>query len=161
MTIHSTAGAKVYIANAASATIALLTEYEAITTADDWIQIGEIEDLGEWGPEAAELTFTSVADRYVRRRKGGIDSGQFTLICARDATDAGQIAMRAAVEEELPFPFRVTLDDKPTPTGDPTEFYFRGVVLSARNTFGEADNITRTNFVVGIDERVIEVPASA
>lgn len=158
MTINATAGAKVYI-GPASATIASLPEFEAITDADEWVQIGEVEDLGEWGPEGTEITFKSLEDSHVRRRKGTIDSGQVALICARDPLDAGQIAARAAVNDHLPRAFRVQLDDAPTPTGTPSEFYFRAIVLSARNNYSTADEITRTTFNLGIDGAVIEVEA--
>lgn len=159
MSINSTSGAKVYI-GPPSATISTLVEYNAITTALGWIEIGECEDLGEWGPEATELPFKNVGDKHVRRVKGSIDSGMVELICARDPLDLGQIAARASVEDNLPCPIRVLLNDKPTPSGDPTEFFFRAVVLSAKNKLGEGDNITRTTFRLGIDGKVIEVPAS-
>lgn len=159
MSINSTSGAKVYI-GPPSATIELLADYQAITTANTWVEIGECEDLGEWGPEATELPFKNVGDKYTRRVKGSIDSGTVELICARDPLDLGQIATRASVEDNLPCPFMVVLNDKPTPSGEPTEFYFRAIVLSARNKLGEGDNITRTTFRLGIDGKVIEVPAS-
>lgn len=159
MTIAATAGAKVYI-GPANAQIATLSEFEDITDAEAWVQIGEVEDLGEWGPEGTEITFKSLADSHVRRRKGTIDSGQVALICARDPMDAGQIAARAAVNNHLPFTFRVQLDDAPTPTGTPSEFFFRAVVLSARNNYSTADEITRTTFNLGIDGAVIEVEAA-
>lgn len=159
MTINSTAGAKVYIGPASEAK--LLTEFTAITTAGDWVEIGEVEDLGEWGAEGTEITFKNLGDKYTRRRKGTIDSGSVALICARDPLDVGQIAARAAAEEQYSYAFRVVLEDQPSDAGTPTSFYFVAVVLSAKNSFGTADDLTKTTFTLGIDGAVIEVPAAA
>lgn len=155
MSIHATAKAKVFIGNP-SATISLLAEFEAET----WTEIGEVEDLGEWGAEGTEITFNSLADSHTRRRKGTIDSGTVALVVARDPSDPGQNKARAAVEDLLPYSFKVELADKPTPTGTPTTFYFRAPVMSARNQFGTANDLTKTTFNLGIDGAILEVPAS-
>lgn len=98
MTIHATAKAKIYIGSP-DATISELVDFEA----DTYTQIKEVEDFGEWGPEAKELTFTSVEDTYRRRRKGSIDNGVVNIVTARDPNDPGQIKARAGVEESLPY----------------------------------------------------------
>lgn len=156
MTIAATAKSRIYIGTA-SATIATLAEFEA----DTFTEIGEVEDLGEWGAEGTEITFKSLADGHVRRRKGTIDSGKVSLVCARDPLDAGQVLARAAVEETLPYAFKVELSDKPSTTGTPTVFYFRAVVMSAKNAFKGADDLMKTTFELGIDGAILEVVATA
>jgi len=156
MTIQTTAKAKVYIGAEPDAEISTLEQFEAVT----WTEIREIEDLGEWGAEGTEVTFISLADTHTRRRKGSIDSGTVELICGRDPTDPGQNKARAAVEEWLPYPFKVVLNDKPTPSGTPTTFYFRAPVMSARNQFGTADDLTKTTFSLGIDGAILEDAAN-
>ncbi|SEB43485.1 Phage tail tube protein, TTP [Nitratireductor aquibiodomus] len=155
MTINATAKAKVFIGSA-SATISELTDFEA----DTWTEIKEVEDLGEWGAEGTEITFISLADSHTRRRKGTIDSGTVALVCARDPSDPGQEKARAAVEDHLPYAFKVELADKPTPTGTNSIFYFRAPVMSARNQFGTANDLTKTAFNLGIDGAILEVPAA-
>jgi len=156
MTIQTTAKAKVYIGATPDAEIATLDQFEAVV----WTEIREIEDLGEWGAEGTEVTFISLADTHTRRRKGSIDSGTVELICGRDPMDEGQNKARAAVEEWLPYPFKVVLNDAPTATGTPTIFYFRAPVMSARNQFGTADDLTKTTFSLGIDGAILEDPAN-
>lgn len=155
MTINATAKSRVYIGNP-NATIALLADFEAET----WTEINEVEDLGEWGAEGTEITFKSLADSHVRRRKGTIDSGTIALVCGRDPSDPGQNKARAAVENHLPYSFKVELADKPTPTGENTVFYFRAPVMSARNNFGTSDDLTKTTFNLGIDGAILEVSAA-
>lgn len=155
MSIHATAKSKVYIGTNDRASD--LTEYAA----DNWTEIKETEDLGEWGAQAEELAFSNVGDSHVRRLKGVIDSGTMELICARDPMDPGQNKARAAVSDELPYNFKVVLADKPTANGTPTTFYFSAIVLSARNNLGQGNNIVRTTFTVGIDGQIFEIPAAA
>jgi hypothetical protein len=129
-------------------------------TADTYTQINEVEDLGTWGGSAKEITFSNLSDQYMRRRAGTIDSGKIALAVGRDPLDAGQTTLRANVGNHLPFNFKVSLNDAPNAAGLPTEFYFRGVVLGAANKFGKADEITMTDFEIGIDGAILEVPAA-
>ncbi|MFE3837549.1 hypothetical protein [Pseudogemmobacter sonorensis] len=156
MAINATAGAKVFI-GPATTTADTLAEFQAITTG--WAEITPVEDLGEWGAEATELTFKALGDRHTRRMKGSFDAGTIELIVGRDPLDAGQIAAKAAFEDHLPYAFRVVLEDAPA-GGTGTTFYFRAVVLSVRNNFGTEDNVTRTTLRLGIDGAVFEVPAA-
>jgi hypothetical protein len=154
MGIHSTAKTKIYIGTTT------LKADAAAYAADAWTEIKEIEDIGEFGPEASEITFSSVGDGYVRRRKGVIDNGSLQLVCGRDPLDPGQQMARLAVEDELPYNFRVTLADKPTAAGKPTTYYFRAVVLTAKNTYGTGNDLTKVTFGIGVDGQILEVEAA-
>ena len=91
MTINTTAKSKVYV-GPANATISELAEFEAVT----WTEIKEVEDLGEFGVEGNIQEFLSLADGYVRKLKGSLNSGDIELVTARDPSDAGQNLLRAA-----------------------------------------------------------------
>ena len=155
MTIGTTAKARVYIGSA-NATISELADFEA----DTYLEINDVIDLGEWGPEAKVLEYTRLSDAHVRRLKGSIDSGSIKLIVARNTTDAGQNKARAAVEDYLPYAIKIELNDKPTPDGENTVFYMRAVVGGAQNEFKEADNIVKTTINLGIDGAILEIPAA-
>ena len=155
MSISATAKSKFYVGPSSNADL-ILAGFEALT----FVEVGEVEDLGEWGAEGKEVTFVGLADGYTRRLKGSVDSGSVELICARDALDAGQSAMRAAAESWDAFTFKVVLNDAPTDEGTPTTFFFRGPVLSAKNSFGTADDVTKTTFTIGITGQILEVPAA-
>lgn len=154
MGISTTAGAKVYIGTTAAATNA--TQFAA----DTYVEIGSVEDIGEFGDESSEVTFSEVGSGRVRKRKGQRDAGTLTLICGRDAADAGQDALLAAEKTEGVYNIKVVADDAPTP-GTPSTFYFKAIVLSARLNFGSADNITRVNFVLSIDSAILEIQAAS
>lgn len=156
MTIHTNAKSKIYIG--AATTASTLTDFEAITA---WTEIKEVEDIGEFGVEGSEQTFLSLADGYVRKLKGSLNSGALDVIAARDPSDPGQNAARAAAGDWFKYPFKVELNDKPTPAGTNTVYYFKAPVMSAKSNYGNADNIVKTTFKLSIDGQIFEIPAAA
>lgn len=157
MTINTNAKTRAWVGSAPNNTISQLSEFEAV----DWIEINEIEDIGEFGVEGSEQTFLSLKDGYVRKLKGSLNSGTLEMIVARDPSDAGQNKARAAAGEWDKYPFKIELNDKPTPTGENTVYYFRAPVMSAKSNYGNADNIVRTTFNLSIDGAILELPAEA
>lgn len=155
MTINTNAKTRAWIGSEPNNAIALLDDFEAVT----WIEINEIEDIGEFGVEGSEQTFLSLKDGYVRKLKGSLNSGTLEMICARDPSDAGQNKAREAAGEWDKYPFKIELNDKPTPTGENTVYYFRAPVMSAKSNYGNADNIVRTTFNLSIDGQILELPA--
>jgi hypothetical protein len=157
MTINTNAKTKVWIGSEPNNAIALLDDFEAV----DWLPIKEIEDIGEFGVEGSEQTFLSLEDGYVRKLKGSLNSGTIEMVTARDPSDPGQNKARAAAGEWDKYPFKIELNDKPTPTGENTIYYFRAPVMSAKSNYGNADNIVRTTFNLSIDGQILELPAEA
>ena len=95
------------------------------------------------------INFSNIGDGYVRKLKGTIDSGKVELVTARDKSDAGQTALRAAAATWNNYNFKVELNDAPvgsSGTGTPTTFYFSGPVLSAKLTLGTADDVVKQTF---------------
>jgi hypothetical protein len=155
VTINTNAKSRLFI-GAANNTISTLAEFEAET----WTEIKEVEDLGEFGVEGSEQKFLSLADGYVRKLKGSLDAGTLDVIVGRDPADPGQNQARAAAESWFKFPFKVILNDRPTPTGEDTVYYFRAVVTSAKSKYGTADDIVRTTIKLSIDGHILEIPAA-
>lgn len=156
MTINTTAKSRVFV-GPANATISTIDEFEAVTP---WTEIKEIENLGEFGTEGNIVEFLSLADGRVRKLKGSLNSGDIELVVARDPSDPGQNILRAAADDWNKYPIKVELNDKPTPTGENTVYYFRVIVGSARSNYGGADDITKTTFNLAIDGAILEIPAA-
>ena len=162
-TIATASGAKLFIAeNAAqdgpeSGTPANLAEFQAITR---WREIGVIEDLGEVGDQANEVTFTSLSDGRVRRLKGTRDAGVQSLIVGTDDGDVGQDYMLAAQETTFNYPFYIEGNDARTQGGANSRRYYYGLVMSEREGFGTADNVVRTTFQIGINSAIFKVKSS-
>lgn len=153
MSFASASGSKFYIGSQTTDATDEQAEYEA----DSYLQIGEVETIGAFGDEAALVTFTSLADGRVRKRKGSKNAGSIQLSCAHDADDAGQNSMVLAEGSQLPYNFKVELNDADAGETSPSTFYFRGLVMSKNLDGVTNDSIVMRNFTVEIDSAVIEV----
>lgn len=154
MTINTAGGSRFFIGTTADAED--LAEFEA----DSYVEVGEVEDLGEIGDEAEEITFTALKDGRVRKLKGPRNAGTQAIVCGADDSDEGQAAMIAAEASPLDFNMMVILNDQLTISGSPTVLFYRGKVMSKRRNIGNVSNVVRYNFNVGVNTAIIEVPAT-
>jgi hypothetical protein len=139
---------------------ATMTEYAA----DTYVEVGEIEDLGEFGDTFSSVNFTSLKDGRVRKYKGTADAGDMTLTVGLDNGDAGQKAVKTAHKDRTKgnYNIKVTLNDgDPTaqPAVLPTTFYFSGKVMNNTVAPGAADNVVRRNITIGINSDILEIDA--
>jgi hypothetical protein len=131
-------------------------EYAALT----WVEIGEVEDMGEFGDESSDVTFASVGDGRTRHLKGVRDAGTLALVCGRDPADAGQIALKAAEKTKFSYPIKVQAADAISEDYTDSVYFFNAKIMSARDSYGSVDNVVKTNFSLGIDSAIIEVPSA-
>lgn len=154
MTINTASGAKLYIGTTTDAQN--LSQF----LTDTYVEVGEVEDLGEFGDQSEEVTFASLSDGRLRKLKGIRDAGTIAVVCGADASDVGQDAMVSAEASSLDYNFKVVLNDQVTIGGTGSEHYFRAKVMSKRLGVGTANNVVRRTFNVGINSEIIEVPAT-
>lgn len=150
MTVNTASGSKLFIGGTGPATT--LVAFAALT----WVEVGEIEDLGEFGDEAEQVKFISLSDGRVRKLKGPKDAGAMTVVCGDDPLNVGQIAMVAAEASPLAYNWKVVLNDAVTIGGVGSNNYFRGKVFSKKRGVGSASNITKRTFIVGVDTVILE-----
>jgi hypothetical protein len=146
MAISATSKTKFYIGTSA-----------ANAETDTYSEVKRIEDLGEFGDNAEVITFLSIEDGRVHKLKGAKDAGDMEITCGFDAADAGQNAMRAALDVDTPYNFKVVLNDDPV---NPTEHYFKGLVTAASNTLGGANDVAKCKFTVAITSELTTVLAA-
>jgi hypothetical protein len=94
MSIQSAAGAVISIGT--TAVHASQANYEA----DTFTPIGSLESIGEFGDEAAEVTFTGLSDARVQKFKGSRNAGNISVSYGLDDTDGGQIKMINAEDDD-------------------------------------------------------------
>lgn len=167
MSVNTAAGSKFYIAPQTPSFVTLITDEAstdaAIITAAEalvWTEVGETEDLGEFGDEASEVTFTALGNRRTRKFKGTFNAGTVTVQAGSDPSDPGQLAMIAAFASDLDYPFKITLNDQLTLAGTPTTLYFVGKVMSKKRNVGNVENVVRQSYPVGINSEIIEDAAT-
>lgn len=148
--INTASGAKLFIATTAGIP-ANLAAYQALT----WTEVGEVEDGGEFGDESETVSFTALSDARTRNLKGPRNAGTMTLVVGDDMLNLGQIALEVAEASPLDWPFKVQLNDAVTVGGDDSNHFFSGKVMSKRRNVGNATNVVRRTFAVGINTPIL------
>lgn len=158
MAITTALGAKLYIGT--TLPIDFTSEATALDDfeADVYQEVKEVESLGEFGDESNDVTFASLSDARMRHLKGVRDAGIMEVVVGRDPADAGQGALKAAQKTKFEYNVKVEVEDAVDDNHTNSVFYYRALVMSARDEIGEADNVIRTTFNLGINSEPIEVP---
>lgn len=150
MTVNTAAGTRVYIGG--TTPCVTLVAYQALT----WVEIGEVEDGGEFGDESSAVNFTALKDARTRKFKGPRDAGTMAISVGDDPNDVGQIALAAAEQSPLDYNIKVLLNDQITPTGHGSEHYFAGKIMSRRKNVGGVSNVVKGRYSVGINTGIVE-----
>jgi hypothetical protein len=154
MALSDGIGAKIFIGPAT--TVEAGSGLVALTP---FVEIGQCEAIPEFGDSAATITFNSLSDGRVRKRKGVRDAGDITVTFANDPANAGQIAMIAAEKTKFRFAFKVVAADEPDEDGTPSTYYFAALVNSNKINMGQSNAVNKRSFSLLIDTDVHEVPA--
>ena len=154
--LNTAAGCRLSIGSKTGATT------EELYKADTYVEVGEIEDLGEFGDTFSSVTFTSLRDGRVRKYKGTADAGDLTLTIGLDNGDKGQAALKTAHKDRTrgDYNIKVTLNDGDPDAATPilpTTFYMRGKVMNNTVAAGAADNVVRRNVTIGINSEILEI----
>lgn len=163
--ISSSAGTKIYVGPQVALNVlsplsisAAVANFEAIAE-NDWVEIGGVESIGEFGDQSNAITFASLGDTRLLKLKGVRDAGTLAVVCGRDPEDEGQLAMEEAETEPGNYRFRVVMNDEPTDAYSPTTFYFAGQVMSRAVNVADVNAVTRRTYNVGINTPIYEDPA--
>jgi hypothetical protein len=155
MAVTTTSGTKVWIGPVTSNITDTAAEYIALTP---YVLIGEVESYGDFGDSASDVTFTSVGDARVRHFKGARDAGTLSLTIGRDPVDAGQIALKAAELTKFEYAIKIEAADAPDADSTNTVYYFRGLVRTAKSSYGTNDNVVKIMAEIGINSPILEIP---
>lgn len=155
MAIASSSGAQFFIGPVNS----VADDHTAYVALTPYVEVKEIESMGEFGDTAATITFTSLADARVHKRKGVRDAGDMSIVVGNDPLDAGQLAMVAAQTTSFSNAFKVILQDGADANDTDSTFFFRAFTASTRLNVGAANNIIKRTFAVLIDSQIIERPS--
>lgn len=156
MTINTAAQCKLYIGSESAGTETL--EDFAL---DTYVEIGQVEDMGQLGDSAEEVRFAGLGYGRYRKLPGVRDGGTLPAIVANDPSDAGQAALLTAFENnQIEFNFRVELHDALSVGGLNTNLYFRGRVLSKQLIIATVNNVVRRTFNIAVNSAVFEDPTT-
>lgn len=125
-----------------------------------YTEIGEVENLGEFGDAASVITFNGLKRGRTLKRKGVKDAGDLPLVVGYDPFDAGQLALIAAEATRFSYAFKVVLEDSLDVNDTDSTFYFLALVLGKRLNVGDVSAITKRAFTLGITSEVLESPST-
>jgi hypothetical protein len=126
---QTSAGAVIGLSAAAPATNNL-AGYAALTFTD----VGEVTQLGDFGPEFGLVTHEPLASRGVEKYKGNFNPGAMTIQGAADKANAGQALLETAVADDDEYFVKVTFQGGEI-------VYFPTKVMSLKNTAGASNQM--------------------
>lgn len=104
MPVQTSAGSRLYIGTTAS-----------VASTDTYAEVGDITNLGQFGRSYEEIKYNNLGSRNVIKFKGQRDDGDIQLDLGKSDSDAGQLAIKAALDIDLDYNFKITLNDPATP----------------------------------------------
>ncbi len=159
MAVNVASGSKLSIASGPNGGVVSVTdppsqvEFEAMT----WVPLGTIEDAGSVGDAAADITFESMETSRVEHFAGPFDAGTERVVCGYDISDAGQVAVTAAQQARLVYAFKLELADRPALDYTNTIKYYGARVMTDMVNVGNARNVVRKEFTLGINTAITTV----
>jgi hypothetical protein len=137
--VETAAGSKFYL-GPANKTANSLSDFQALS----YVEVGEVEDIGEFGDQFNPVKRTPLSTRRVQTAKGSKDAGTFTLTIGHDSADTGQVNLDAALASDSDYAIRIELDDAGSGSpSSPTTFYMRVKVMGLSTRIGDAENILK------------------
>jgi hypothetical protein len=146
-------GRKVYICETPQPSDLDQTGYEALT----WVQVGNVGSVGETGTNTNVVSYDELDTDVTQKGKGMSNAGDPVIECARNPTDDGQIALRAAALTDYRYAFKFTDDDKPAADYTDTVHYNRGIVSGPIRPNGRNEDFILERFTLGLVQREIVV----
>jgi hypothetical protein len=157
MTIETTgakqsAGARLYIGGTG-----------ALDSEPSFVEVGEITNYGAFGRTYQKVTHNPVNNRKTFKFKGARDDGSLQLKAARVPNDAGQAALRAALDatdsSADAYNFKIVLDDANGSPPTASTFKFQALVMSYTIELGGVNNMVETTINVEINGDIEETEA--
>lgn len=158
--LFATNGAKIFIGAAKAFNGTDFVESDFTTGSPVWTEIGGVTNLGQAGDTSELITSNVISEQRTRKMKGTRNAGSQQVIANLDYADAGQIALIAAEKTSLTYAFKVQMNDAPA-GGTPSLRYYTALVMSAAETWNEANNVMELTATLEIDSNIVKVAAAS
>ncbi len=120
-----------------------------LTGSPTYTEIGMIESVGEFGPEASIGSFTPIGTGIAGKYMGTTDNGELSLTIAKTTTDTGLVELIAAQKSDAPLAYKIELSDD-------TAYTFNGLCKNCRVNVGSGDDVVRINVSIAITGAITE-----
>ncbi len=144
------AGSQLYISTSAQTGVTG-TALAALAIAD-WTVVGELLSPGEFGKEYSDVAPTpAIGNRRQEHFKGSYDNGTLEFEVYFDPNDAGQSALKTALDSDDEWGFMIVLNDAAT-----TAFFSRGPVMSVRHIVSDVNGMVTARVRIGLNEDILD-----
>lgn len=124
-----------------------------------WVEIKDWMQCGTFGDTRALITTQLIdRDRDVKQA-GTANAGNFPCVWAINPTDPGQIALRAAANTKLNYPFKIEWDDAPAGGTNSTD-EFLAIVMGTPQAGGGPNTVRALNANIEINTNILTTPAT-
>lgn len=118
-----------------------------------YVEIGEVVDISEYGPEAGVSDHQPLKSGVTIKRKGFTNNGNMVLQLGNDISDAGQAVLKSGVDG----PTKYKLHSFKIVHQDGFSQYFQCYIHSFTNNLSGGDSISGASSRVEITSRVLDV----
>ena len=119
------------------------------TLSPTYTEIGMIESIGEFGPEANTGSFTPIGTGIAGKYMGTTDNGELSLTIAKTTVDTGLTELVSAQKSDDPLAYKIELSDG-------TAYTFNGLCRSCRVNVGSGDDAVKINATIAITGAITE-----
>ena len=120
-----------------------------ISLSPTYTEIGMIESIGEFGPEANTGSFTPIGTGLAGKYMGTTDNGEVQLTIAKTTTDTGLTELISAQKSDDPLAYKIELSDG-------TAYTFNGLCRSCRVNVGSGDDAVKITATIAITGTITE-----
>ncbi|HEV7253879.1 MAG TPA: hypothetical protein VGN97_12405 [Mesorhizobium sp.] len=162
---QTNAGRKVYIAcTVAGGPIPLAQPTDLTGSAYAallWTEVKNVGMVGDRGTQTNTVSYDELGTDVTQKGKGISNAGDPDIECARNPTDPGQIAMRAAAATKFNYAFKIEDADAPDANSTNSIYYNRGLVTGPRRPGGRNEDFILEIFTLGLVQKEIVVNPTA
>ena len=145
MAITTSAGASLAIVKAEPATYDI-AGFSALV----FVDVGQIETMGEFGGSSQVIEFTGLTDVVVQKFKGSFNAGTIAVGLGKDITDVGQILLEAGA---IPTENGVHSVEVTDANGD--ILYFTCIVTGYTTNIADVNSVIKSTSNLEINNEVI------
>ena len=128
-------------------------------TLDTYVLVSEVVNIPAFGREYELITHNPIDNRKTFKFKGSFNDGSFELQLGRDLEDTGQDNALTALDSDLTYNFRLTLNDDPANGSGsaPTTFYLPCKVMSFPTVLDNVNSIVAATVRLEVDGEITKV----
>lgn len=150
-------GRRFFLCETAKPTALTQSQYEALA----WVEVGNVGAIGETGTKTNVVSYDELDTDVTAKQKGISNAGDPIIECARNATDAGQVALRAMALTKFYYAFKIEDEDKPSADYTNTIHYHRGIIAGPTRPNGRNEDFILEMYTLGLVQAEIVVPPAA